>query len=68
MELFDQNSADKPNIWLNIISFLLPIVGLILFIIKFKTKPMQAKSLGKWAILGFIIGLILQVTLPRYLE
>lgn len=61
MASFEQDNQDKPNIWLNLISFLLPIVGLILFLFKIKNKPKQAKSLGIWAILGVIAGVILEL-------
>jgi len=51
--------TDVPNTGLNVISFLLPIVGLILYIMEYERAPKKAKEIGKWALIGFVIGLVL---------
>ena len=51
------DTKEKPSVALNIISFLIPIVGWILyFAIK---STIKAKSCGKWAWIGFGINLII---------
>ncbi len=50
---------DKYSIGLNILSFFIPIVGLILcFVLKRKT-PVRASGCGVWAFLGFVVNLFL---------
>ena len=50
---------DKANIALAIVSFLIPIVGLILFFVKKKEMPNAAKTYLYCCIAGFVLGLIL---------
>ena len=45
-------TEDKPNIGLNIVSFLWPIIGLIFYIVFGKETPKRAKDCGKWALIG----------------
>ena len=54
-----RGEPDVPSKELNIVSCLLPIVGLILFIIYQEKAPIKAKEIGKWALIGFCIGLAL---------
>ncbi len=49
---------DKNSIGLNILSFLIPIVGLILYLVNRKTSPIKAKGIGIWALIGFVINII----------
>jgi hypothetical protein len=49
---------DKPNIGLNILSFLIPLVGLILFVVFNNESPVKAKSCGKFALIGFCIPFV----------
>lgn len=46
---------------LKVLSFLIPIAGLILFLVKGKEEPVAAKSYGLWAIAGFVLALLLTV-------
>ena len=48
---------DTPSIGLNIVAALLPVVGLILFIVYHSKAPTKAKSIGIAALLGFFINL-----------
>lgn len=52
---------DKPSTGLNILAFLFPLVGLILFLCFQKTTPVRAKAIGKWALIGFIVGVALSI-------
>lgn len=52
------NVTDQPNIILNIIAFLIPIVGLVMYIIYHTKYPIKASSIAKWALIGFILGVI----------
>lgn len=55
----DENTEiDKPNMTLDIVSLLFPIVGIILYFIKKEEYPNSAKAYLTCAILGFAIGLI----------
>ena len=52
---------DRNHTGLNILSFLIPLVGLILYIVYHSNQPIKAKGIGKWALIGFIVGVILSV-------
>ena len=52
------SEPDVSNTGLNIVSFLLPFVGLILYIIYHEKKPIKAKAIGKWALIGLAVGII----------
>lgn len=62
---------DKPLVILNILSFLYPLVGLILYLSMKKSTPNRAKKCGKYALIGtivsvvifIIVGIILAITL-----
>lgn len=47
---------DVPSIGLNILSFVIPIVGLVLYAVHYKETPNKAKSMMTWAIVSMIIG------------
>ena len=51
-------TPDGNSTGLNVISFLIPLVGLILYIIYHDKQPIKAKGVGKWALIGFIINFI----------
>lgn len=52
---------DQPSGLLNILACCFPIIGLILFIVWKDDKPRSAKAVGKWALIGFILGIVLYV-------
>lgn len=52
---------DEPIGALGVVCFLVPIVGLILYIIWKDTMPMKAKGAGKAALWGFITGIVLYI-------
>ena len=47
-------SNDAPDTGYAIVGFLIPIIGLILYLIKKDTMPLKAASAGKGALAGFI--------------
>ena len=54
---------DGPSVWGIIGSFLIPLLGLILFICWKNTSPIKAKSAGIAGIVGFVFGMILLLVL-----
>ena len=51
-------SLDEPSAGLNILSFFIPLVGLILYL-AFQNTPRKARSCGKCALIGFVIPFVL---------
>lgn len=59
--LYSQSNAQDFNVnntGLNILSFLIPLVGLILYAVFYSKEPVKANGVGKWALIGFIIGIV----------
>lgn len=54
----EANPADKPSIGLNILSFFIPIVGLILYFTMKKDTPKKASAIIKWTIASIIIYVV----------
>ena len=54
---------DIPNGGLNLLSFFIPIVGLILYCTMYSKTPRKAKQIGIFALIGFIINLVLTIAL-----
>lgn len=52
---------DKPDTALNLLSFFIPLVGLILFLVYRDRQPRRAKAIGKFALFG--VGLAAAVML-----
>lgn len=48
----NQKEDDKSNVGLNIVSFFIPLIGLILYLALKKDTPIKAKSCGKSALFG----------------
>ena len=51
-----------PNTGLNIVSFLWPVVGLILYCVYNDDSPRRAKACGKWALISTICYFIIIIT------
>ena len=47
--------------WLLILAFLFPIVGFIYWAVQIGPQPERAKSVGGIALIGFIIGFLVQL-------
>lgn len=52
------NPEDKPSIGLNILSFFIPLAGLIMYFMMKKDTPNKAKSIIKWTIVSIIIYVV----------
>lgn len=48
---------DIPSTGLNILAFLFPLIGLILYLTEKDKTPVKAKAMGKWALIGFCVGI-----------
>ncbi len=53
------NMSDSLNVGFKILCFLIPIVGLILYIVEKEKNPSKANSAGKCALWGFVISLLI---------
>ncbi|GEM_PF-1395246 len=62
-----EDKLDSPNeklevvlpMWLRITFFLVPLVGIIFFIINFNRSPKNAKLAAQISTVGFFVGVIL---------
>ena len=52
---------DAPNTGFAILGFLIPIVGLILYLVNKDTTPLKAKSAGKGALIGFCVTVVCSI-------
>lgn len=59
----NEYSNDSPSFGFALLGFFFPIVGLILFLVFESKKPKRAKSVGKGALTGFIIKVVLTIIL-----
>ena len=55
------NSPDEPIGGLGVVCFLIPLVGLILYIIWKDTNPIKSSGAGKAALWGFVFYFILGI-------
>ena len=52
---------DIPSTGLNVLAFFLPLVGLILYLVYVDSTPRRAKAIGKFALIGFGVGVALGI-------
>lgn len=52
---------DAPSTGFAVLGFLIPIVGLILYLVNKDTAPLKARSAGRGALIGFIVGIVFSV-------
>ena len=50
---------DQPSTGLNVLAFLFPLIGLILYPSFKKTMPVRAKAIEKWTLIGFVAGIVI---------
>lgn len=55
-QMVNRGEQDVPSTGLNVLSFFFPIVGLILYLVNMDSKPVMAKAIGKWALIGVAVG------------
>lgn len=53
--------VDKKSTGLNILSFFIPLVGLILYLTQKDQTPIKAKGCGKAALIGFILQIVFSI-------
>lgn len=51
----------------NVLSFFFPIVGLIFYLVWKQEYPVRARNCGKWALIGFIINIVLSICYTIFL-
>ena len=51
-------AVDAPSVGLNIVSFLFPLAGWILYFVFRENTPVKAKSCSKWAWIGVAVNFI----------
>ena len=56
-----KNANDAPNSGFAVLGFLIPIVGLILYLVYQDSSPLKAKSAGKGALIGFIVSIVMGI-------
>ena len=54
---------DEASAGLKVLSFFFPLIGLILFCVYSQSTPNAAKEYGKWALIGFVTGIVLVIIL-----
>jgi len=57
------NNDDTNSVGLNIVGFIWPFVGLIIYLCIKKDKPIKAKGVGKWSLISFICRIILIIVM-----
>ena len=57
----NENPNDKLSTGLQILSFCIPLAGAIIYFTNKKDNPNKAKAACNAAIIGFVVGIILQV-------
>tara|TARA_B100000945_G_scaffold9207_2_gene7436 strand:+ start:179 stop:391 length:213 start_codon:yes stop_codon:yes gene_type:complete len=55
------SNIDQKSTGLNIICFLIPLVGLIVYLVQKDTYPIKATSAGKAALWGVGVGIVLWI-------
>ena len=50
---------DTPSVGLCILGFFIPLVGLILYLVFRENTPIRAGAIGKWALIGFCVNLVI---------
>lgn len=58
-----EKNDDKSNVGLNILSFFVPLIGVILYFLLKKEQPVKAKNCCKSAIIGVVVFVILCIVL-----
>ena len=56
-----QNTQDKVNVWLVILSWFIPLAGLIIFFVQKKTSPKTAKASGICALISALLSIVVVI-------
>lgn len=57
----DISTEKRASGWLKFGSFMIPLLGFVMFGIKKKEEPLVAKSCLKWGVVGLVFGIVLNV-------
>lgn len=60
------NSDDRSIFGYNLLSFAIPIIGILLYVSWKQEYPVKAKNCFKWAIIGLITSIVLNMFFPQY--
>lgn len=52
---------DESSVGWAVLAFFLPVVGLILYLLWHKEKPLRSKSIGKGALIGVGVSVLIEV-------
>lgn len=63
----EYKKEDKTSIGLSIVSFFVPVVGLVLYLIMRKETPNKAKSIGICALIGYVLSIVISVIMCIYI-
>ena len=53
------SADDKSDTGMNILSFFIPLVGIILYFVEKSKKPIKAKAMLKWSLIGYGVSFAL---------
>lgn len=53
--------ADKPDTLINVLSFFIPILGLVMYFVEKDNKPKKAKAALKWALISWAVSAVFVV-------
>ena len=56
-----RTEVDAPNTGFAVLGFLIPLVGLILYLVYKDTQPLKAKSAGKGALIGVCASVVFSI-------
>ena len=59
-----ENKNDAPSFGFALLGFIIPVVGLVLYLVWREETPLRAGSAGKGALFGVIAGIALSILLP----
>ena len=54
---------DIPNVGLNILGFIIPLIGLVMYCVMHNSTPRKANQIGLFSLIGFILNFILILAL-----
>lgn len=54
-------SDDKPDTGMNVLSFFIPLIGIIMYFVEKNTKPNRAKSMLKWSLIGWGVSAAISI-------
>ena len=56
--MYNANYVDRPDTLMNVISFFLPIVGIILYFVDREKTPVKARAALKWSLISICVSVV----------